>query len=77
MEDKKVFMRVQDKDERIHNFNEVELGYNEEEAKKEAMRCLNCQNPRCVKGCPVNIMIPNFIKAIKENLKLKKSAATL
>ena len=67
MEDKKVIMRVQDKEKRIHNFLEVELGYNDEEAKKEANRCLHCANPRCVKGCPVGIMIPDFIECIKNN----------
>ncbi len=66
MEDKKTVMRMQDKDKRIKNFQEVELGYNEEEALREASRCLQCTNPRCVKGCPVNIMIPLFIKHIKE-----------
>ena len=66
----KVKGRLQSPDERIKNFKEVEFGYNDEEALKEAERCLNCQNPRCVQGCPVNIMIPNFIAAIKEgNIK--------
>ena len=37
-----------------------------EKAKMEAERCLHCNNPRCVKGCPVSIMIPNFIHCIKE-----------
>ena len=69
---KKVHGRVQSPKERINNFKEVELGYNEKEALNEANRCLQCNNPRCVKGCPVNIMIPNFIKAIKEN-DLKKA----
>ena len=59
--------RVQDKNQRIHNFDEVELGYNDIEAKNEANRCLQCNNPRCVLGCPVNIAIPHFIKAIKED----------
>jgi len=70
MDDKKVIGRVQDAKERVTNFSEVELGYNDEEALQEANRCLQCNNPRCVKGCPVNIMIPNFIKCIKDgNLK--------
>ena len=59
----KVKMKVQDPKERSKNFEEVELGFSREEALKEAERCLNCANPRCVKGCPVNIMIPEFIKA--------------
>lgn len=67
----KVKMRMQLPQERINNFKEVELGYSHEEAKKEASRCLNCANPRCMKGCPVSIEIPKFIQAIKEdNLEL-------
>jgi len=66
-EDKKVKAKVQSPELRIKNFDEVNLGYTDEEALKEASRCLQCQNPRCVKGCPVNIQIPNFINAIKEN----------
>ncbi len=67
MNDQKVKGRLQKAEERIHNFEEVEFGYNDEEALKEASRCLQCVNPRCMKGCPVSIAIPNFIKAIKEN----------
>jgi glutamate synthase (NADPH/NADH) small chain len=51
---------------RAKNFDEVCLGYTEEEAVLEASRCLNCKNPRCVQGCPVNIDIPGFIMALKE-----------
>ena len=51
---------------RARNFEEVCLGYNEEEAVMEASRCLNCKNPMCVKGCPVGINIPAFIKKVKE-----------
>ncbi len=63
----KVEMRVQNPIERSKNFNEVELGFNKEEAIKEASRCLHCKIPKCVEGCPVNIMIPEFISAIKED----------
>ena len=51
---------------RAKNFDEVCLGYTEEEAVVEAARCLNCKNPRCVNGCPVQIDIPGFITALKE-----------
>lgn len=52
--------------ERIKNFFEVSLGFSEEAARKEAGRCLQCKEPACVKGCPVEIDIPAFIKLIKE-----------
>ena len=67
MNDQKVRSRFQNPDERIHNFLEVEYGYNKEEALEEASRCLQCVNPRCMKGCPVGIHIPEFIKALKED----------
>lgn len=56
----------QDKIKRRSNFEAVEENFTDEQAKNEASRCLNCKNPRCVKGCPVNIQIPNFIQQIKE-----------
>jgi len=59
-------MREQDPKERINNFNEVALGYSEEEALLEASRCLQCPKPRCVEGCPVGIDIPAFISLIRE-----------
>jgi glutamate synthase (NADPH) small chain len=52
--------------ERVHSFQEVALGFTEDEALVEASRCLNCKEPQCVKGCPVEINIPAFIKLIKE-----------
>ena len=58
---KKNEMPVQDAKVRAGNFNEVALGYSEETAIDEAMRCLNCKNMPCVSGCPVNIHIPAFI----------------
>jgi glutamate synthase (NADPH) small chain len=51
---------------RARNFDEVPLGYSEETAMKEASRCLQCKNPTCVAGCPVEINIPAFITKIKE-----------
>lgn len=47
------------------NFEAVESNLTDEQAKLEASRCLNCKNPRCVQGCPVNIKIPEFIQAVK------------
>lgn len=49
------------------NFDAVENNFTDKQAKLEASRCLNCKNAKCVKGCPVNIQIPDFIAAIKEN----------
>lgn len=59
--------KEQDKFERRHNFLPVEENLTAEQVKEEASRCLSCKNPRCVKGCPVNINIPEFIKALKED----------
>ena len=59
-------MPVQDAHVRAHNFDEVALGYTEEQAIDEANRCLNCKNMPCVDGCPVKIHIPEFISKIKE-----------
>ena len=63
---KKVPVREQEPKVRATNFEEVCLGYNKEEAMEEAARCLTCKNAKCVKGCPVNIDIPGFIKEVKE-----------
>ncbi len=51
---------------RAHNFDEVAIGYTEETALDEALRCLNCKTMPCVSGCPVNIHIPEFIAKIRE-----------
>ncbi|MEW5759025.1 MAG: NADPH-dependent glutamate synthase [Candidatus Omnitrophota bacterium] len=65
-EKKAIAMREQPIEVRIKNFEEVPLGYNEEEAIKEAARCLQCKNKPCISGCPVHIDIPLFIKLIQE-----------
>jgi glutamate synthase (NADPH/NADH) small chain len=51
---------------RIHNFQEVPLGYSPEEAMAEARRCLQCKKPVCKEGCPVNVAIPEFLALIAE-----------
>ena len=65
-------MPAQDPVERRNNKNEVALGYTSEQARLEALRCLQCKNAPCVKGCPVEIDIPAFIKAI-ENEDIQKA----
>ena len=67
MSPKKNPMPTQDPQVRNKNFDEVALGYTQEQAIDEANRCLNCKNMPCVKGCPVQINIPGFIAKIKEN----------
>ena len=63
---KKVPVREQEPKVRAANFDEVCLGYNEEEAVAEAARCLNCKKAKCISGCPVNIRINDFIAQVKE-----------
>lgn len=62
---KKVPVREQDAKQRAMNFDEVCLGYNQEEATDEANRCIGCKNAQCIKGCPVAINIPEFIGKVK------------
>jgi glutamate synthase (NADPH/NADH) small chain len=59
-------MPKQTPEERAHNFGEVALGYSEEQALAEAERCLQCREPPCIKGCPVEVDIPAFIRLIRE-----------
>ncbi len=51
---------------RAHNFEEVAQGYTKEMAREEASRCLQCKKRNCVEGCPVNVNIPEFILALRE-----------
>lgn len=62
----KIPMREQPPEERIKNYDEVPYGYSTEEAIVEAKRCIQCKNPTCVAGCPVEIDIKEFIKLIAE-----------
>jgi len=63
---KAVEMAKQEPNVRNKNFGEVALGYTEAEAQEEAKRCIQCPNPLCRTGCPVEVPIPQFIKAIRE-----------
>ncbi|MBE6532729.1 MAG: NADPH-dependent glutamate synthase [Ruminococcaceae bacterium] len=65
MSPKKNPMPTQSPEVRAHNFHEVAIGYTEEMAIDEALRCLSCKNMPCVSGCPVNIHIPEFIDKVK------------
>jgi glutamate synthase (NADPH/NADH) small chain len=73
---KKVPMREQESDERNKNFNEVALGYTAEEALAEAEKCMQCRNPKCVSGCPVEVPIKDFINLIREK-KFMEAAAKI
>lgn len=63
---KRNVMPTQDPNVRNKNFDEVALGYTEEQAIDEAKRCLNCKHKPCVSGCPVKIYIPDFIAKVAE-----------
>jgi len=67
MEKARVPMREQPVEERIHNFNEVPLGYSAEEAVEEARRCLQCAKPPCMEQCPVLVDVKKFVQEIAEN----------
>ena len=60
-------MAKQDPKVRGKNFNQVALGYSDEQAKAEASRCLQCPKHPCTDGCPVEIDIPGFIKAVLDD----------
>ena len=74
-------MPCQDPHVRSQNFEEVALGYTQETAVEEAKRCLQCKDPKCCAGCPVQVLIPEFIKKVAEEdfleagkiLKIKNS----
>ncbi len=74
-------MPKQSIERRVHNFDEVALGFDEKLALEEAARCLNCPKPQCKKGCPVEVAIPEFIQLVKDHkfgeaaLKIKEKNA--
>jgi glutamate synthase (NADPH/NADH) small chain len=72
----KVPMKEQSPEERAHNFDEVALGYTAEEALAEAEKCMQCRNPKCVSGCPVEVPIKDFINLIREK-KFMEAAAKI
>jgi glutamate synthase (NADPH/NADH) small chain len=63
----RVAMPKQSPQLRVKNFEEVALGYSHQQAKAEAERCIQCPKPTCIEGCPVEINIPGFIKAIADD----------
>ena len=72
----RVKMPELDPDYRSHNYEEVNLGLSLDQALLEAKRCLDCPDPQCVTGCPVEINIPKFIKNIERN-EILEAARTL
>lgn len=76
MEKKRVPMREQPVEDRIHNFDEVPLGFSAEEAVAEAKRCLQCANPPCGDHCPVLVDVKKFVQEIAEN-RFKDAYETL
>lgn len=71
----RVHMNELDPEYRSHNREEVNLGLTSEQAMKEAKRCLDCANPTCMTGCPVEINIPKFIKNIERGEFLEAAKA--
>lgn len=63
---KRISMRKRPPHKRVKHFQEVALGFTEEDALAEAARCLQCPNPTCIPGCPVEIDIKSFIRLIRE-----------
>ncbi|MBY8996573.1 MAG: NADPH-dependent glutamate synthase [Candidatus Thorarchaeota archaeon] len=76
---KKVPMPEQDPLVRAKNFQEVALGYTAEQAVEEAEKCLQCRNPKCISGCPVEVSIKEFVELVREKkfmeaaLKIKET----
>lgn len=69
-------MPEQNPEQRNANFGEVNLGFSEQVALLEAQRCLQCKDPRCVRGCPVAVNIPRFIRLLTQG-QLAEAARSL
>ena len=72
----RVSMPELDADYRSHSYEEVNLGLSLDQALMEAKRCLDCPDPQCINGCPVEVNIPKFIKNIERN-EVLEAAKTL
>ena len=72
----RVVMNSVDPEVRSRNYQEVNLGLTKEQAMSEAQRCIDCVNPTCIEGCPVEINIPKFIKNIERG-EFLEAAKTL
>ena len=72
----RVVMNSVDPEVRSRNYQEVNLGLTQEQAMTEAQRCIDCVNPTCIEGCPVEINIPKFIKNIERG-EFLEAAKTL
>lgn len=73
---KKVPMAEQKPNVRSKNFNEVALGYTAAQAMEEASKCIQCRNPRCISGCPVEVPIKDFVLLVQEG-KFMEAAAKI
>ena len=67
MQSARIPMNERDARERARSFQEVNLGYSRDQALKEARRCLQCKARPCVSGCPVGVLIPDFVKSVAED----------
>ncbi len=72
----RVHMNELNAEVRSHNYEEVNLGLTKEQALLEAKRCLDCPEPTCITGCPVEINIPGFIKNIERGEFLEAALYT-
>ncbi len=71
---KKVMMPEQSPTKRRRNFDEVALGYTMEQALAEAEKCMQCRNPKCISGCPVEVPIREFINLVREKKFIEAAA---